>query len=426
MIDNQATVRSSNRSLLYVKTSVHKLLASIYHVVAWVIRLLPGLAKLLGLPKKRIHLLRRWVDENREPLDWWLRCHGPYYEVAQAPVQETGFVKPRCVVSDQTHLLASGGRYYVHGEVFLAGIPKARVLGPTGVVITPDHGVVVESAWAMGWLEKDRALTSWRLPKPEALAGNYFTIASQFSDCYAHWLLDALPRLSLLDRVSVDGLQIIVSGALSKWQQESLAMLGLDHLPLLSLENRYLELEVLHLPSFVGKPGSPHPAACQWLKDRMLNGDRLGRPTRRLYITRRLAGRRHVLNEAELEPILADYGFEIIEAETLSFHDQVRLFSQAEAVAGPHGAGFTNLVFAPPGCRVLEMFAPTCFRWMYYHLASVMRQEYWYLAGNRAAPASPLHQDSGFDNLYVSPGDFERSLRDMLLRRPAKAAGSES
>jgi capsular polysaccharide biosynthesis protein len=158
----------------------------------------------------------------------------------------------------------------------------------------------------------------------------------------------------------------------------------------------------------------------------MLNGDRLGRPTRRLYITRRLAGRRHVLNEAELEPILADYGFEIIEAETLSFHDQVRLFSQAEAVAGPHGAGFTNLVFAPPGCRVLEMFAPTCFRWMYYHLASVMRQEYWYLAGNRAAPASPLHQDSGFDNLYVSPGDFERSLRDMLLRRPAKAAGSES
>lgn len=403
-----------DRILLYIKTLAYRTLGLIRRVVAGIARLAPGAARFLGLPKRRISSLRKWIDEYRASLDWWERGSGPYYEMVEPSFYLQKFIKAQCAVDDQAYLLATLGHYYVHNEVFLAGIPQARVLGPSGVVITPDSSIVEESAWGMGWLEKDRALTSWRLPKPEARAGNFFTIASHSSDCYAHWIFDALPRLSLLERLSVDGLQVIVSGALNRWQQESLAMLGLDHLTFLPLNDRYLELEVLHFPGFVGKPGTIHPSACQWLRRQLLKPDQITQANRRLYITRRCAGRRHVVNEAELEPILSDYGFEIVEAENLSFYDQVQLFSQASAVVGTHGAGLSNLVFAPPECRVLEMLAPTCLRWMFFYLASAMRQEYWYLIGRRAVPASPLHQDSGFDNLYVAPDDFERSLSAML------------
>jgi capsular polysaccharide biosynthesis protein len=65
-----------------------------------------------------------------------------------------------------------------------------------------------------------------------------------------------------------------------------------------------------------------------------------------------------VLNEEELHPILNDYGFEIVETENLSFRGKIELLSDAEIVAGPHGGGLTNLLFAPESCRVLELFDP--------------------------------------------------------------------
>ena len=104
---------------------------------------------------------------------------------------------------------------------------------------------------------------------------------------------------------------------------------------------------------------------------KFLRGKEVGEARRRLYITRRTA-RRRVINESELEPILARYGFEVVEAENLSLAEQIQLFSQAEAIAGPHGAGLTNIVFAPPGCKVFELFAETCVRPMYYQLADVI------------------------------------------------------
>ena len=42
----------------------------------------------------------------------------------------------------------------------------------------------------------------------------------------------------------------------------------------------------------------------------------------------------------------------------MSVRDQIDHFAAADAIVGLHGAGLTNLVFAKPGARVLEIFAP--------------------------------------------------------------------
>jgi capsular polysaccharide biosynthesis protein len=119
-----------------------------------------------------------------------------------------------------------------------------------------------------------------------------------------------------------------------------------------------------------------------------------------------------VVNESELEPILARYGFEVVEAENLSLAEQIQLFSQAEAIAGPHGAGLTNIVFAPPGCKVFELFAETCVRPMYYQLADVVGQSYWYLVGT--AFPDLQHNDRGFDDMRICPEQFEQTVSRML------------
>jgi len=317
---------------------------------------------------------------------------------------------PHCVAGSK-HQQICAKDYDVHPELFLASIPRARLLGPCGVVITPDHAIVEESAWTGdGWLEKNRAVVSLSLPKPETLAGQYFTIASFSAEGYAHWILDALPRLSLLPYLRRSDVKIIVSNTLKPWQAESLNLLGVDPEKIIVLNNRHLQLEVLHLPSYIGQPGTIHPIACRWLRRNFVSKE-TGGARRRLYITRRHA-RRRVVNESELEPILDRYGFEIIATEKLSFAEQVRLFNQAEAIAGPHGAGLTNIVFAPKDCKVFELFADTCIRAMYYQLTGVIGQSYWYLAGMGLQDLE--HNDSGFDDMRICPDEFELTLSRML------------
>jgi capsular polysaccharide biosynthesis protein len=67
---------------------------------------------------------------------------------------------------------------------------------------------------------------------------------------------------------------------------------------------------------------------------------------RRVYLSRKDAMMRRVLNEPAVEALLQAHGFETVQTERLSVFEQVALFSNAEIIAGPHGAGLTNAVFA--------------------------------------------------------------------------------
>jgi capsular polysaccharide biosynthesis protein len=91
---------------------------------------------------------------------------------------------------------------------------------------------------------------------------------------------------------------------------------------------------------------------------------------------------------------------------------QVDLFSQAESIVGPHGAGLTNCVFAPATTKIFELFAPACVRPMYYQLSTVVGQSYWYLVGRESADTHEM--DRGFDNMWISPEEFESTLADMF------------
>lgn len=79
-------------------------------------------------------------------------------------------------------------------------------------------------------------------------------------------------------------------------------------------------------------------------------------------ITMKSGGRyRALLNEEALIEALAQRGFQIVEPETLSFADQVRLFWEAELVVGLGGAALFNVVFCKPGTRVVSIESSTNF-----------------------------------------------------------------
>src|ERR1019366_8297436 len=77
-------------------------------------------------------------------------------------------------------------RHTVHAELFVAVLPGARVLGPDGVVITPDGRVIAESTWPRCYLPRGRAWTALMLPRPTAISGQVYTIASAGAGGYYH------------------------------------------------------------------------------------------------------------------------------------------------------------------------------------------------------------------------------------------------
>jgi hypothetical protein len=83
----------------------------------------------------------------------------------------------------------------------------------------------------------------------------------------------------------------------------------------------------------------------------------------RIYISRTLSGRIPA-NEVEIEEMFVNFGFKIIHLENLKLDEQIDLFKNADVVAGTHGAGLANLVWAKMGCKVIEIARfgqPDCF-----------------------------------------------------------------
>lgn len=75
----------------------------------------------------------------------------------------------------------------------------------------------------------------------------------------------------------------------------------------------------------------------------------------RLYISRKFAGRRKVINETEILSILYKYDFSIYYPEKHGFLEQVATFSGIRYLIGEHGSGLTNMLFMDKNTSVLEL-----------------------------------------------------------------------
>ncbi len=126
---------------------------------------------------------------------------------------------------------------------------------------------------------------------------------------------------------------------------------------------------------------------------------------RRLWVSRSDTKKRRILNEEALMPVLEKYDFETVAPGTLSFPEQVRLFAGADAIAGTHGAGLTNILFSNPTARVLEIFPDNKLRNTYFLMARSAGQPYRYLT------AGPGGRHEAFT---VDPDALDGALGAML------------
>lgn len=279
---------------------------------------------------------------------------------------------------------------------YLVKLPNAQVIGENGLVRLHDGAFATESIYNRGLLETD---PYFRSPprRAQQLAGNYFSLLVNWSKTgnYYHWLHDTLLRLyGALEHLPAD-IKYLVPKDLKSFQVDSLALLGIEPSCCIELEpNNAVQLEHLYFAPPTTNSGSDRTSADLWLKERFLKALNISNPVphRRIYVTRRAAPSRRVVNEAQVEDLVAQYGFETVACETLTMKEQIKVFSAAEIVIGSHGAGLTNIWFAPSGTRVVDILQPSysTLVYVFWCLGDALGHEYWYFWGespNLAAPS---------------------------------------
>ena len=99
----------------------------------------------------------------------------------------------------------------------------------------------------------------------------------------------------------------------------------------------------------------------EWLRKKYINSELNKNVTlpKKIYIERsdstaNSKDLRWITNEDEVKFFLTNIGFQSITLGNLHFVDQVKIFNNAEIIAGLHGAGFANLCFCKPGTKVIE------------------------------------------------------------------------
>jgi hypothetical protein len=251
-------------------------------------------------------------------------------------------------------------------------------------------------------------VTNHFLRKRRTIETPVLWITDYWSKGYFHWLTDALTRLFVVrDRLDQLTLLLPTEFATRDFVKSSLNVFGVKRVEFIR-PNEVVKCRRLLMPTHTAPSGHFRDEVIQGVRTTLLNA--LGESHQggeRLYISRRLAGRRRIANETELTPVLEKFGFETVCAEELSFEQQVKLFSRARYLVSNHGAGLTNMLFMRDGGAVLELrhvsdYINNC----YFILASALKLDYYYQLCQAEGDSADAHTA----DLIVDPKELETNL----------------
>lgn len=230
-------------------------------------------------------------------------------------------------------------------------------------------------------------------------------ITDEWSGEYFHWLTDALPRyLIALDYCKNSPILLPQHVLKKQFIVDSLEHLNATYV---AYDARHpYTIKQLIVPQHTAPTGNYHPLIIRELAEKLRRSTGVT-ASRKVYVSRKKAGKRFIQNEEEVTATLASFGYETHCFEDYSLADQIELLGETRVLIGVHGAGLTNMLFMPPNSIVCEIRNQgdahnNCF----FSLANALQHSYFYLT---AAGTSPHTYDA---NLWV---DVSRLKEQLLL-----------
>jgi capsular polysaccharide biosynthesis protein len=328
--------------------------------------------------------------------------------------------------SDQKKMLFPGNDE-IFPEMYSSVIDDAHVIPGSNTILTnsamifhdlsdPERQLAPEEL--SGFIEFDDMRRKARLKSsPEThheipAAAHFCGFAAQN---YAHWITEILPRIVMFCKIEANkDIPILVDEKLPATIWQSLALAVGPHRkvyvlsPVISVKVKKLHLisvsgyipfgfrgtidrEALH-----GKYSPVALASVRELAIESIMGEQVQKALPRKFFIRRKSSSRRLLNQDQIEKIVVAKGFSVVCPEELTFLEQVRLFNNAEAIIGPTGAAFANIIFCNPSAKVTILIADNpSMPYLYWpKLASVAGVDVTYVLGRAEGDASEgVHRD---------------------------------
>ncbi|WP_143437633.1 glycosyltransferase 61 family protein, partial [Hydrocoleum sp. CS-953] len=341
-----------------------------------------------------------WKSQQRLPKDWlkkFFNLTGNWEVTSDSP--QTNITRIKIYSNTQFNLLPSQtieakkhrnfqDKKVNSGEAFIAVLPEGRgcVDLATSAVISSDNRLVRDVSTGCA----EVIFSSGELPPIHYIDGTVAFLSAKWGGfVYYHWMFDVVIRMDLLRRSGWISMidKFVFSRCDKKFHQETLEALQIPQDKI--IESRFyphIKAKKLVVPSFTIKQGGIRSPkwGCEFIRNLFLRSEnirKISEQPKRIFISRKLASWRRVVNEDEVVSLLEKFGFISLTLESFSITEQATLMSKVKAVIAPHGAGLTNLVFCSPGTKVIEFFSPQYINPIYWKISSLCNLSYYYLIG---------------------------------------------
>lgn len=284
-------------------------------------------------------------------------------------------------------------------------------------------GCITDSWIAMGSVQQ---VLLRKLPVTR-IGGTALSLLGSAARFYGHWLLDYLVRLRAFElHPQAASAHVLVEDDMPTSHFEALQLLLGPSVPLRRIASGH-GVQVDRLLFCGPDVFFPHgtrvcaptiasvaPSSAEglaYLRTRMLAAlsGTLAHRGGRLVVRRRSTTRRVQNEDALIDMLIRDWGFEVLDPQTLGFADQVRRFHAAEVVVGAQGSAMSNCVFCAPGTLVVSLCSTLAANFpSWAHALEQLGMRHCFVVGESLASSHrlPIQRD-----LHVDPDD----LRDALL-----------
>ena len=197
---------------------------------------------------------------------------------------------------------------------------------------------------------------------------------------YFHWIADVMTRIIAVMEIDKNAM-IVLSETASKipFIVESLKKLNVN---VVFLDTNFTwKIEKLFFVCPTASTGNYNEEIINLVRKNIKSclDIESNKSKRRIYISRKKAPRRFIVNEMEVEEILSKYNFECLCFEDFTWEEQISISKNTEILVSLHGAGLTNMIAMPSNSNIIEFRKQddrqnNC----YFSLASALKINYYY------------------------------------------------
>jgi capsular polysaccharide biosynthesis protein len=233
-------------------------------------------------------------------------------------------------------------------------------LEPWAIITKDDKLLFGESSCYGPYPAEHWIFRTIKLPKPIHLTGKTLFISSRTN--YWHLIANELCNLVALELSGIEVNHfdhIIFEKHTDKGGDDLHKIFSLQQHKQISIsKNKHFICDELN---FFSSPASLSKTLICAVKQKILSSFKYvdTNPTfsypKRIAISRVSSSTRRWINEGECMQLLSSQGFHSVILENMNLLDQINIFRNADIILGPHGAGFTNLIFASPTTKIVEI-----------------------------------------------------------------------